>query len=123
MEQQRWNLGPAAAEVFRMPTGTMVDVRGVVTASAFEGLHMRLALEPPGVEQWIVLGWSALLAVTNKSAVEAALRGSRPGQPHAIVVVPGARLKWAKHHCLLMSGNGVSRAPYVSVLEQATQAA
>lgn len=109
--QQEWNLSTARARVQRLTGCTLVDVEGVVTAQAFERLHMELSRERRRAALWVVLDWSAHMACTNRSAVAAAVRGTPVGQAaqNITLLVPAARLRWAREHCALMSASGLCR--------------
>jgi hypothetical protein len=108
--QERWDLGSAQAVVLRCGGYVVIELRGVVTAPAYEGLHRRLAMEAGACT--LVIGSEVLLAVTNVSAVEAALRGATKAVAEAPVrvLVPAFRLRWAERHCKLMTSYGFARA-------------
>jgi len=110
IENETWALGSAMAKIVRWAGSTMVHVDGVVTAQAYEALHLRLSRERAAQQVFVMLDWEALLAATNRSAVEAAVRGAAAVRPQAKVsfLVPAARLRWAQRHCELMSEHGIS---------------
>lgn len=98
MQEEQWALGPASAKVLRMPGCTLVELRGVVTAQAYEALHMRLSREP-APDLRLIIGWSAVLAATPRSLAEAACRGTRVSDAGRIaLIVPKERRAWARHH-------------------------
>lgn len=102
MAYERWTLGTATGWASRNGSQLTVRVAGVVTPGAYEALHRRLARHRAR-HRVLQLGDEALLAVTSRSAVEAALRGTpanQVGLDHAVLIaVPGRRLRWALHHC------------------------
>lgn len=112
IEQEEWQCWSARASVLRTMGCTVVDVRGVVTAAAFEALHLRLAAERAN-SALLILDWPALLALTGISAVEAATRGTPGRRARALpitLLVPAARLKWAREFCNVMTGLGACRS-------------
>lgn len=109
VENDTWALGSARANVVRWGGATMVQVDGVVTAQAYEALHLRLSMERQASQVSVMLDWDALLAATNQSAAEAAFRGAGARRPAGQLrfLVPEARLQWARLHCAFMSKHGL----------------
>lgn len=107
MGEERWPLGSAAlAIVTRGERVLRVRLQGVITAMAFEAVHLRLAGERAGRRE-LVLDHDALVVVTCRSAVEAALRGTPAGRGDVLhVVVPSTKLPWAEKFCRLMAEAG-----------------
>lgn len=110
VENDTWALGSAKANVVRWAGATMVQVEGVLTAQAYERLHMRLSTERRATQITVMLDSEVLPACTNRSAVEAAVRGvSSEGLPaHLVLLVPARRLQWTQAHCALMAAHGLS---------------
>ena len=111
-EQEEWNLGTARAEVTRCSLATLVDVSGLVTAPAFERLHMLMSREVDAPSICLILGTAAVLVLTNISAADAAVRGTREDmESRAITLwVPSYRAPWAALHCRLTASRGLSRS-------------
>ena len=109
VETEHWALGSAKADVVRWGGATMVQVHGIVTAQAYEALHLRLSMERGAGPISVMLDWEALLAATNQSAAEAAFRGAGTRRPAGRLqfLVPAARLQWARLHCAFMSKHGL----------------
>jgi hypothetical protein len=111
-EEERWALGPAVAAVSRGQDCIVVRLSGVLTAHSYEQLHKRLASERCA-RRVIEIPDAVIFAVTCKSAVEAALRGTRANQvgiEHVIMIsVSTWRLPWAVRHCALMAEEGLLR--------------
>lgn len=111
-----WPLGPARAFVRRDGDEVTVDVRGIVTAQAYEVLNFRLALERPAARRTLFLGRMAVLAVTCISAVEATVRGTPIAQGGSrfpvFIGVHRARLPWAVEHCQRLGQEGICRVPF-----------
>jgi hypothetical protein len=110
--QEEWQFTTARAVVIRAPGLVEVELHGVITAPVYEALHARLARETG--EIWLLIGWPALLALTNRSAAEAAARGSPAPSifgrmPTVHLCVPRAREQWARRHCELMNEHGLPR--------------
>ena len=110
IENDTWALGGAKANVVRWAGATMAQVEGVLTAQAYERLIMRLCTERTAAQITVMLDSEALPACTNRSAVEAAVRGvSASGLPaHVVFLVPARRLQWTRAHCDLMAAHGLS---------------
>lgn len=110
IENETWALGSAKANVVRWGGATMVQIEGVLTAQAYERLLMRLSTERRAAQITVMLDGEALPACTNRSAVEAAVRGvSAAGLPaHLVFLVPARRLQWTRAHCDLMAAHGLS---------------
>jgi hypothetical protein len=107
MQEEQWRLGPAWADVLRMPGCALVELHGVVTAQAYEALHMRLSREP-ALDVRLIVGWSAVLAATPRSLAEAACRGTRVGDVGRIaLIVPPERRAWARHHQVACQHEGL----------------
>ena len=113
MENEEWSLGTATATAIRRGEGLTVTLRGVVTAQAYEALHIRL-----GQSRWrrcvLVIGDDALLVATAQSLADAAGRGTpanqaKPTHPVIICVRPW-RLEWAYLHCAMLTAAGLCRA-------------
>ncbi len=107
MEQEQWQLCGAVASVVRAGRGIEITVRGVVTAPAYEELHSRMARETARVT--LRFDDAALLAVTVRSAAEAATRRTicRSGRVLIISARPW-RLAWAVRHCALLRLHGMA---------------
>lgn len=107
MGEERWPLGSTAlAIVTRSERAVRVRLQGVITAMAFEAVHLRLAGERAARRE-LVLDHDALVVVTCRSAVEAALRGTSAGRGDMLhVVVPYTKLAWAEKFSRLMSEAG-----------------
>ena len=112
MEQEQWPLGSALAIVHRSAKTLRVRLQGVVTAMVFEALHMRLSAERIERRE-LVFDHDALMAVTCRSAVEAALRGTPADDGLVHVGVPCTKLAWALEYCLLMTRAGQQRVAFV----------
>ncbi len=111
-QQHTWSLGTALAIIDRGNGALRVRVQGVVTAMAFEALHLRLATES-ATRRELLLDHDALLVMTCRSAVDAALRGTPAGHGGLVHVgVPLTRLAWALEHCLLMTRQGQPRMAF-----------
>lgn len=109
MEQENWALGPACAAVTRVVGRLHVVLRGVVTAQAFELLHLRLAHDA-ATSRALVVGPAAVLTATNRSLAEAVARGTPAADARTmLLLVPTSRLSWALRHAHLTSEFGVSR--------------
>lgn len=124
MRQQEWRFSTARAQVYSLGGQTTIELIGVVTAQVYEALHLRMGMAPRPGAHILILGWPALLAVTNISAVDAAIRGTPNallgGAEPVTILVPAARQRWAERHCLLMSQIGLCRrASVLPDLEQA----
>lgn len=112
-EEEKWHLGSALAIVHRSAQTLRVRLQGVVTAMVFEALHLRLAAERADRRE-LVLDHDAMVVMTGRSAVEAALRGSSAGQAQLLHIgVPCTKLAWALEHCLLMTREGQHRLAFV----------
>jgi hypothetical protein len=113
MDTEQWSLGTATADVDRGDGRVTVTVRGVVTAMAYEALHLHLAREK-AAHRSIVIDDLALMAVTSCSAAEAAVRGTpvrHAGLP--ILLGVGAwRMDWALKHCRFMTEHGLCRVAF-----------
>lgn len=113
MEHEQWALGTATATAAKGHWGITVALRGVITAPAYEALHMRLA-RVRCKRRILVIRDDALLAATCKSLAEAAGRGTplnhaKPADAVIIAVAPW-RLEWAVQHCAQMTADGLCRA-------------
>ena len=110
---QTWPLGTALAIIQSGAGRVCVRVQGVVTAMAYEALHLQLARET-SAQREIVLDHDALLVMTPISAVDAAVRGT-PARAGGLVLVgvPGTRFSWAVDHCQRLSQLGLARQAYV----------
>ena len=116
-EKETWSLGTALAIIERGADRLRVRLQGVVTAMVYEALHLRLAKEARARCE-LVLDHDALLVMTCRSAVEAALRGTPAGHDRMVhLLVPSNRLEWALRHALLMTREGQRRG--ASMLERA----
>ena len=112
-DEEQWSLGTAVAIVNRSTQTLRVRLQGVVTAMVFEALLQRLAGER-AVRRELVLDHDAMLVMTCRSAVDAALRGTpADGAEMLYVGVPCTKLAWALEHCLLMTREGQPRLPFV----------
>jgi hypothetical protein len=121
MQEEEWPLGPASAKVLRMANCMLVELRGYVTAQAYEALHLRMGAEPAEYRR-LIFGVAACLVATNESLVEAASRGTGARDRRGVeIAVPPARRAWAELHCLISSDYGLSRR--TSLVEQVVQAA
>lgn len=124
MREEEWEFWSARAYVCRMGAQTFIALRGVVTAQVYEALHLRMGVAPGIGTHTLVLDWPALLAATNISAVDAAIRGApaclRGCGAAMTILVPRARLAWSQEHCRLMSTSGLYRR--TSSLQEATAA-
>lgn len=110
MEKEEWTLGPLVARVLRMPACTLVELRGLVTAQAFEALHLRMAGER-ALDLWLAVGRDAILVATNESLVQAASRATRAcdkGRSIALLA-PIPRRNWAKQHCIIAADYALRR--------------
>lgn len=111
-QQEYWNLGPASARVTTSDRWARIDLDGVLTAQAYERLHMQIAhlARRNGIDGYtLALTERVLRLVTNISAVEAALRGSpSAGAAPGILRVPHSWAGWAQIHCALMASHGFS---------------
>lgn len=121
IRQEEWEFWGARALVARAPGFTYIDLRGIITAQVYEALHKRMGIAAALGTHVLVLDWPALLAVTNISAMDAAVRGSPAsvfgcGSP-LVIKVPAARARWAGEHCALMTRNGLLRRAMVSTQE------
>lgn len=112
MEHEQWPLGSALAIVHRSAQTLRVRLQGVITAMAFEALHLRLSGERTDRRE-LVLDHDAMMVLTCRSAVEAALRGSRADDRLVYVGVPCTKLVWALEFCLLMTREGQQRVAFV----------
>lgn len=114
MDNEEWSLGCATATVNRDARKVTISLRGLVTAPGYEALHLRLARER-ALERVLVLGREALIVMTCRSAVEAAVRGTpaRHSAGMTMIGVPRHRLEWALRHCLLMTREGLYRVAFV----------
>jgi hypothetical protein len=122
IQQEQWEFWSARAFVARSHGSTHIDLRGIITAQVYEALHKRIGTAAALGMHTLSLGWPALLATTNISAMDAAVRGSPAsvfgcGSPMTIRV-PAARLQWATDHCAIMTRNGLLRRASVSALGQ-----
>ena len=75
--EQEWNLGPAKARVTTSERWANIAIVGTLTAQAYERLHLLIAhfARPRTVDGYtLTLSRGVLLACTNISAVEAAVR-------------------------------------------------
>jgi hypothetical protein len=115
MERQEWSLGTAVATVKTTGPRTLIVVRGIVTAAAYEALHWRIAAHRRPVT--LVLGADVVLVATSRSLAEAAVRGTGArcvGPLNAVfIAVPAWRLPWALQHCALLCSEGLARATVV----------
>lgn len=108
MKEEQWSLGPASARVLRMHDSVVVELRGVVTAQAYEALHMRLTREPAR-ELCLIVSGGALLAATPRSLAEAAGRGTRIGDAGRVtLIVSRERLTWGRYHLIACRHEGLS---------------
>jgi hypothetical protein len=110
MQEEQWALGPASAKVLRMADCALVELRGVVTAQAYEALHMRLSREQ-AADVRLIVGATVMLVATPRSLAEAASRGTRAGDAARCItfVVPRARLAWATFHLTACRYEGLAR--------------
>jgi hypothetical protein len=112
IENDQWNLGPAAARVTTCDGWACIELDGTLTAQAYERLHLLIAhfARDARLDGYtLTLGRRVLLACTNISAVEAAMRGSpAAGIVPGIIRVPSEKLQWARVHCSLMGVQGFS---------------
>jgi hypothetical protein len=121
MQEEEWALGPAVAKVLRVGDCTLVELRGVVTAQAYEALHVRLSRESAR-DVRLLVGGGAMLVATARSLAEAASRGTRAGDAAKCItfaVLP-ARHAWATCHLAACQHEGLSRR--VDLLGQAMMA-
>lgn len=113
MTEEQWALGSAIALVQRHRATVRVRLQGVVTAMVFEMVHLRLAREQANRRE-LVIDHDALLVLTCRSAVEAALRGTPSGAQGLVHVgVPCTKLGWALEFSLLMTRAGQPRVAFV----------
>lgn len=116
MDKEEWALGTATAHVVREADSITIALRGVVTAMAYEQLHMRLSRETAR-RRTIEIGAGAMLAATAKSLADAAVRGTpmlQVGLGYQVTLsVPSCRTSWAEVHCLLLADEGLSRRYWV----------
>lgn len=109
MEQEEWRFGPAWANVQRTATRAAIELRGVVTAQAFEALHKRMACDP-ATTLALTVGRSALLVATPRSLAEAASRGTRASDKRRVtIIVPPERRAWAGYHLTACRHEGLLR--------------
>jgi hypothetical protein len=109
MEKEEWCLGPASASVARTSGRALIELRGIVTAQAFEALHRRMASESASHLRLSVTA-DALLVATPRSLAEAASRGTRAGDTRRVtLIVPAARRVWAGYHLVACRHEGLSR--------------
>ena len=112
-DKELWHLGSALAIVHRSAQTLQVRLQGVVTAMAFEAVHLRLASER-ATRRDLVIDHDAMMVLTCRSAAEAALRGSAIGPAELLHIgVPCTKLAWALEHCLLMTHEGQPRVAFV----------
>lgn len=113
MEHEEWALGTATATAIKGTCGLTVALRGVITAPAYEALHVRLARVRCRRRMLVILD-DALLAATSKSLAEAAGRGTPVSQAKpadaVIIAISPWRLEWAVQHCAQMTADGLCRA-------------
>lgn len=116
-KNETWALGTATAAIEREAGQLNVVLRGIVTAAAYEALHVRIERERPPQRRHairLVIDDDVLLVATPKSLAQAAGRGTpadRTGPAFIITVaVPSWRLRWAVLHCLLLTGDGLLRS-------------
>lgn len=111
-EQEEWRLCGATVAVEREGGAVKMVLCGVVTPGAYELLHARLAQERCQ-RRTLEIDDSALLVMTCRSAVEAAVRGTpalHTGVEHMVVlIVRPQRLFWALQHAALMAAEGLLR--------------
>lgn len=109
-----WALGSASAAVERKHD-VQVTLSGIVTARAYEDLHLRMSREKGRI--WLTIDDAALLTMTCKSAAEAAVRGTsavRVGPANVIVIRVGSwRQSWAVDHCAWLASEGLFRVTMV----------
>lgn len=112
MGSQVWSLGTATGVVNRERDNLVVDLCGVLTAAAYEALHLRLARSRCR-RKTILFADGVLLVATAKSLAEAAVRGTpvrQIGPEHAIMLrVRRWRFAWACDHCAFLMADGLIR--------------
>lgn len=109
MQQEEWPLGPAAAGVFRLPGCVLVELRGVVTAQAYEALLKRMSRESRRDDLRLVIGPAALLVATPRSLAEAACRGTRIGDEGRVtLIVSSERRAWVCHYLAACQHEGLA---------------
>lgn len=113
MNFEQWSLGTATATVEVKQDRLTVTLRGIITTSAYEALHIRLGRARHRL-RLLVIADDALIVASARSLAEAAVRGTparQLGSAHAVVIcVSPWRAGWAFEHCAVMTAAGLYRA-------------
>lgn len=110
---EEWSLGSATATVEVHADRLRVTLHGLITAAAYEALHIRLG-QMPAKRRVLEIGEDALIVASAKSLAQAAARGTplrQIGPGHVILITAQAwRAGWVFEHCALMTAEGLYRA-------------